>query len=138
MKQDFKGFTDALLVVAWEGGSYDGADLLDVALKYGIVKKVEVTESCGDNCQCAEYEFPSTCYQKTYDEFNPDWDMLEATQDSLREHMAVIKKITEDLNRHKDAVKILENIIALENSGLMDPERLRHQTNKARDILELW
>lgn len=24
--------------------------------------------------------------------FNPDWDMLEATQDSLREHMSIVKQ----------------------------------------------
>lgn len=31
--------------------------------------------------------------------FNPNWDMLEATQSSLREHMAEIKRLREELRK---------------------------------------
>lgn len=33
---------------------------------------------------------------------------------------------------------ILQNIVDLEDSGLMETPRLRIQTDKARDLLDLW
>lgn len=48
----------------WYEGDLDGGDRQDLALKYGLLDEVRVTEACGDLCQCAEYgDFPQMCNQ---------------------------------------------------------------------------
>ena len=54
----------------------------------------------------AEYELAKACYKAGEDEaraaakpFTPDWSLLEATQASLREHMAALKAAQVN-NRH--------------------------------------
>lgn len=48
-------------------GAIEGWDLQEIALRHGLLKPVEVTEPCGENCACAEYgdEFPMTCYKRS-------------------------------------------------------------------------
>ena len=46
------------------GTDFDGGDLQDAAVEFGLLETVEVHESCGDNCLCAEFGFPQTCYRK--------------------------------------------------------------------------
>lgn len=60
-----KGFAHELIKVVFEGGSLDAGDLQEMALDYGLLRKVEVTESCGEGCRCAEYDnFPCNCYRR--------------------------------------------------------------------------
>lgn len=37
----------------------------ELAEQHGLLAQVTVTESCGDNCECAEFGFPTECYRKT-------------------------------------------------------------------------
>ena len=42
----------------------DGGDIQDKAVELGLLEGVKVTESCGENCNCAEYgDFPLTCFR---------------------------------------------------------------------------
>lgn len=47
-------------------GDVDGGWIQDTAIKCGLLAEVEVTEACGDNCQCAEWDgFPQKCLRLT-------------------------------------------------------------------------
>jgi hypothetical protein len=54
-----------------DGSNMDGGELQDIAHECGLLKDIIRTESCGDNCGCAEYysdeEFAEgvTCYTRT-------------------------------------------------------------------------
>ena len=48
----------------WWTGDLDGGSRQDIALKHGVLTETIVTESCGENCWCAEYDdFPQSCYR---------------------------------------------------------------------------
>lgn len=49
-----------------EMGDLDGGEIQDAALAFGLLHEVEVSESCCDECRCAEYDdFPQTCIRMT-------------------------------------------------------------------------
>ena len=51
-------------VLAFHTGSLDGCDIAEMAEKYGLVKLVNVTETCGETCFCGELNgFPTECYR---------------------------------------------------------------------------
>ena len=54
-----------MIDAAFEGGSLDGAEIQDIAVKHGLLKIENRTEECGDVCACREFGFPSECYRKT-------------------------------------------------------------------------
>ncbi len=45
-----------------EMADIDGFAAQDMAIAAGVLVTREVTEPCGEGCQCAEFGFPSTCY----------------------------------------------------------------------------
>ena len=48
----------------WPDCSCDGFDIQELGQKTGVLVGTEVTESCGEGCNCAEYDgFPLTCYR---------------------------------------------------------------------------
>lgn len=58
------------LMLNWPEGGVDGGELQDVAEEFGLLAGQRVTQSCGDNCACAEYDLldeahPQTCYKRT-------------------------------------------------------------------------
>lgn len=58
-------FAAYILAEFWEGPP-DGDMIQDEAVRLGLLRGVTVTEPCGENCNCAEWdEFPMTCYRKT-------------------------------------------------------------------------
>jgi hypothetical protein len=64
---DLAAFADAMITAVWEASGFDGGDIQDYAVEYGLLKEVVATEPCGDNCACSEAtSFPTTCYRKTY------------------------------------------------------------------------
>lgn len=67
-----EGFARELLKLSDFRDDIDGGDFQDIAIKYGILKGVEVTEPCSPLCNCAEYfgsdDFPQTCYRSTLPE----------------------------------------------------------------------
>jgi hypothetical protein len=48
---------------AWVGLDIDGGDAQDMAEKLGLIEQYEVFESCGEECACAEGDFPAQCYR---------------------------------------------------------------------------
>lgn len=54
-----------LLEQLGDGGVPDGGEMQELLVEAGVIAPVEVTESCGENCNCAEWDFPTTCYRKT-------------------------------------------------------------------------
>lgn len=48
---------------AWGGLDIDGGDAQDMAEKLGLIEQYEVFESCGEECACAEGDFPAQCYR---------------------------------------------------------------------------
>ena len=63
-RDDHQSLVDWLLRERAAQNGIDGADLEAELLKRGILEAVEVTEPCGDACECAAIgEFPVTCYR---------------------------------------------------------------------------
>lgn len=60
-----KAFASELISASFEGGSFDGGDIQDIAVKHGLVQIEQRTEECGEVCACREYGFPAECYRKT-------------------------------------------------------------------------
>ena len=50
-----------------ERGGWDGGDLQDLGVKTGVLVPEQRTESCGEQCACADFcgpdEAPWTCYR---------------------------------------------------------------------------
>jgi hypothetical protein len=60
-----KTFAGELISASFEGGSFDGGDIQDIAVKHGLLRIEQRTEECGEVCACSEYGFPAECYRKT-------------------------------------------------------------------------
>ena len=63
---DIIGFVDWVIDELFEGG-IDGADCQEVAVRYGLLEQVLVTEPCCDFCYCYDVG-ASICYRITYRE----------------------------------------------------------------------
>ena len=51
-----------------QDGHHDlnGGDVQDKATEFGVIAPIRVTESCGDHCQCDEYDnIPGDCFRLT-------------------------------------------------------------------------
>lgn len=62
-------FADHIINGIFEGGDWDGGDLQDLAVQYGLLEQMEMQAPCCDEgCQCAQNgaDFPTMCYRKTY------------------------------------------------------------------------
>ena len=65
--QDTFGFLDAVFNYAFEAVDLNGADIQEMGVKYGLLKEVQATEPCRDDCDCASVtDFPTQCYRTTY------------------------------------------------------------------------
>lgn len=60
-----KAFANEMIGAAFEGGSFEGGDIQDIAVKHGLLQIEQRTEECGEVCACREYGFPAECYRKT-------------------------------------------------------------------------
>lgn len=60
-----KAFANEMIAAAFEGGSFDGGDIQDIAVKHGLLRIERRNEACGEVCGCTEYGFPARCYRKT-------------------------------------------------------------------------
>lgn len=58
-------FANELTSAAFEGGSFDGGDIQDIAVKHGLMRIENRDDECGEACACREYGFPAECYRKT-------------------------------------------------------------------------
>lgn len=48
-----------------EGGSFDGGDIQDLAVKHGLLVIEPRQTECGEHCACSEYGFPADCYRNS-------------------------------------------------------------------------
>lgn len=60
-----RSFANEIISAAYEGGSFEGGDIQDVAVKHGLLRIESRAEECGEACACREYGFPAECYRKT-------------------------------------------------------------------------
>ena len=54
-----------MINASFEGGSFDGGDIQDIAVKHGLLRIESRDEECGEVCACREYGLPAECYRKT-------------------------------------------------------------------------
>lgn len=62
-----KAFANDMITAAFEGGSFDGGDIQDIAVKHGLLRIEQREEECGEVCACRSEGdgFPAECYRKT-------------------------------------------------------------------------
>jgi hypothetical protein len=64
-----RAFAQAVMRGFPETHGVDGFEAQDLAVKYGLLAPVEVTEPCGEGCACAEFDDDfsggATCYRRT-------------------------------------------------------------------------
>lgn len=62
-----KAFAREMINAAFEGGSFDGGDIQDIAVKHGLLRIERREEECGEVCACRSEGdgFPAECYRKT-------------------------------------------------------------------------
>ncbi|WP_339503948.1 hypothetical protein [Pseudomonas sp. RL_105y_Pfl2_101] len=58
-------FANEMVDAVFEGGSLDGADIQDIAVKHGVLRIETREDECGERCACREYGFPAECYRRT-------------------------------------------------------------------------
>ncbi|MBO2925964.1 hypothetical protein [Metapseudomonas otitidis] len=56
-------FAVEILRGALEGGNFDGGDIQEMGVRYGLLFPEHRTERCGEYCECAEYGFPVECFR---------------------------------------------------------------------------
>ena len=71
LKENLKKFVKDIMTLGDRGwcDSVDGADMQDIAEKYGLIEPVEQEKPCGEICVCEEImgeeAFPLMCYRWT-------------------------------------------------------------------------
>ncbi|MCO7575314.1 MULTISPECIES: hypothetical protein [Pseudomonas chlororaphis group] len=60
-----RAFANELISASYEGGSFDGCDIQDIAVKHSLLRIEHRGGECGEVCACREYGFPVDCYRKT-------------------------------------------------------------------------
>lgn len=64
-RDQLKAFAIEMVNASFEGGSFDGGDIQDIAVKHGLLRIEQREGECGEGCACREYGFPAECYRKT-------------------------------------------------------------------------
>lgn len=64
-RDQLKAFAVEMINASFEGGSFDGGDIQDIAVKHGLLRIEQRADECGEACACREYGFPAECYRKT-------------------------------------------------------------------------
>lgn len=66
-------FVRHMFTEVWPESGIDGGELEELGERFGFLKTVDATESCGEGCVCALYEsFPMTCYRLNLDDAHPE------------------------------------------------------------------
>jgi hypothetical protein len=60
-----KAFACEMVEAAGQGGSFDGWEIQDIAVKHSLLRVEPREDECGEVCACREYGFPTECYRKT-------------------------------------------------------------------------
>lgn len=85
-----RAFANELISASYEGGSFDGCDIQDIAVRQGLLRIERRDKECGKACSCREYGFPVDCYRKT------------ALLDSANSDAATQSAENENMPRHKE------------------------------------
>ncbi|WP_156358935.1 hypothetical protein [Pseudomonas sp. NBRC 111137] len=64
-RDQLKAFAVEMINASFEGGSFDGGDIQDIAVKHGLLRIEQREDECGESCACRDYGFPAECYRKT-------------------------------------------------------------------------
>lgn len=64
-RDHLRAFSNELISASYEGGSFDGCDIQDIAVRHGLLRIERRDKECGEACACREYGFPVDCYRKT-------------------------------------------------------------------------
>ncbi len=64
-RDQLKAFATEVINASFEGGSFEGGDIQDIALKHGLLRVEQREDECDEACACREYGFPAECYRKT-------------------------------------------------------------------------
>ncbi|WP_330208642.1 hypothetical protein [Pseudomonas sp. Z13] len=64
-RDQLKAFAVEMINASFEGGSFEGGDIQDIAVKHGLLQIEQREDECGEACACREYGFPAECYRKT-------------------------------------------------------------------------
>ena len=64
-RAQLNAFAVEMVNASFEGGSFDGGDIQDIAVKHGLLQIEQREDECGEACACREYGFPAQCYRKT-------------------------------------------------------------------------
>lgn len=59
-----KAFANEMINAAFEGGSFEGGDIQDIAVKHGLMR-IERREEEECACRSEGYGFPAECYRRT-------------------------------------------------------------------------
>lgn len=86
-----RAFANELISASYEGGSFDGCDIQDIAVRHGLLRIERRDKECGKACSCREYGFPVDCYRKT------------ALLDSANNDAATQSAENENMPRHKES-----------------------------------
>ena len=68
------------------------------------------------DAEAAELKAKLSKHQES--EFNPDWSMLQATRDSLKEHQGIIRDLLAELTSLRERVRELEGALNLPREQL--------------------
>lgn len=58
-------FANEIISDTLAGASFDGGDIQEMAIQYGLLQSEQRNEPCGDVCNCSEFGFPVECFRKT-------------------------------------------------------------------------
>lgn len=64
-RDQLKAFAVEMINASFEGGSFEGGDIQDIAVKHGLLRIDQREDECGEVCACREFGFPAQCYRKT-------------------------------------------------------------------------
>ena len=89
-----RAFANELISASYEGGSFDGCDIQDIAVRHGLLRIEQRDGECGEACACREYGFPIDCYRKT---------VLLGSACSASSDVATQDADIENVSRHKES-----------------------------------
>lgn len=64
-RNQLQAFAVEMVNASFEGGSFDGGDIQDIAVKHDLLCIEQREDECGEGCSCREYGFPAQCFRKT-------------------------------------------------------------------------
>ncbi|WP_256220327.1 hypothetical protein [Pseudomonas sp. NBRC 111138] len=64
-RNQLRAFAVEMINCSFDGGSFEGGDIQDIAVKHRLLQIERREDECGEACACREHGFPAECYRKT-------------------------------------------------------------------------